>query len=200
MSSADSVNFSNFMFLDTCFSVMTICRNTVWTCGTVFLDIVGTALHVPSFEYLHSLYKWLEGVNRHAICSWKGELLLLFSTSVPLTFISQNLRSSPSLGCIRLRAKQTQHCWPTTLNIVGCYMLRPFAHPVACCCAKFETCHTFSAVQTDATLLGWELLRPFARSLTLHYNRGGWVNPILAYTRRFRKKGVPFLGLGYMKG
>ena len=26
-----------------------------------------------------------------------------------------------------------QHCWPTTPNIVGCYMLRPFAHPVACC-------------------------------------------------------------------
>ena len=29
--------------------------------------------------------------------------------------------------------KRTQHCWPTTPNIVGCYMLRPFAHPVACC-------------------------------------------------------------------
>ena len=25
------------------------------------------------------------------------------------------------------------YCWPTTPNIVGCYMLRPFAHPVACC-------------------------------------------------------------------
>ena len=30
--------------------------------------------------------------------------------------------------------KRTQHCWPTTSNIVGCYMLRPFAHTVACCC------------------------------------------------------------------
>ena len=29
--------------------------------------------------------------------------------------------------------KRTQHCWPTTPNIVGCYLLRPFAHPVACC-------------------------------------------------------------------
>ena len=29
--------------------------------------------------------------------------------------------------------KRTQNYWPTTLNIVGCYMLRPFAHPVACC-------------------------------------------------------------------
>ena len=28
--------------------------------------------------------------------------------------------------------KRTQHCWPTTPNFVGCYMLRPFAHPVAC--------------------------------------------------------------------
>ena len=28
-------------------------------------------------------------------------------------------------------------------NIVGCYMLRPFAHPVACCCTKFETSQTF---------------------------------------------------------
>ena len=30
--------------------------------------------------------------------------------------------------------KRTQYCWPTTPNVVGCYMLRPFAHPVACCC------------------------------------------------------------------
>ena len=29
--------------------------------------------------------------------------------------------------------KQTQHCWPTTPNIVACYMLHLFAHPVACC-------------------------------------------------------------------
>ena len=30
--------------------------------------------------------------------------------------------------------KRTQHCWPTTPNIVGCCMFRPCAHPVACCC------------------------------------------------------------------
>ena len=29
-----------------------------------------------------------------------------------------------------------QHRWPTTPNIVGCYMLRPFGHPVACCCVS----------------------------------------------------------------
>ena len=33
--------------------------------------------------------------------------------------------------------KRTQHCWRTTPNIVGCYMLRPFAHPVACCWILF---------------------------------------------------------------
>ena len=51
--------------------------------------------------------------------------------------------------------KRTQHCWPTTPNIVGCYMLRPFAHPVACCCAKFQTlCNNIqqhaTGGQTDA--------------------------------------------------
>jgi len=30
-------------------------------------------------------------------------------------------------------------------------MLCPFAHLVACCCAKFETGQTLSYVQTDAT-------------------------------------------------
>ena len=31
-----------------------------------------------------------------------------------------------------------QHCWSTTPNIVGCYILRPFAHPVACCWMLFR--------------------------------------------------------------
>ena len=32
--------------------------------------------------------------------------------------------------------KRTQHVKPLAngCNIVGCYILRPFAHPVACCC------------------------------------------------------------------
>ena len=29
--------------------------------------------------------------------------------------------------------KRTQHCWPITPKIVGCHMLRLFAHPFACC-------------------------------------------------------------------
>ena len=51
----------------------------------------------------------------------------------------------------------------TTLNIVGCYMLRPFAHPVVCCvlscvvgccCEKIETGQTFSYNTELPTLLG----------------------------------------------
>ena len=73
--------------------------------------------------------------------------------------------------------KRKQQCWPTTSNIVGCYMLRPFAHPVACCCvfgsccAKFEIGQTVSCEQTDATTSNtvgqqcWEVLGLFARSL-----------------------------------
>ena len=30
--------------------------------------------------------------------------------------------------------KQTKHFWPTIPNIVGCYMLLSFAHPVTYCC------------------------------------------------------------------
>ena len=31
-----------------------------------------------------------------------------------------------------------KHCWPTTPNTVGCYMLRVSAYPVAGCCALLE--------------------------------------------------------------
>ena len=51
--------------------------------------------------------------------------LLLFSLSAPFTL--EVFRE------IKAPCKRTQHCWPTTPNIAGCYMLRPFAHPVACC-------------------------------------------------------------------
>ena len=44
---------------------------------------------------------------------------------------STSLVSFPS----KAPCKRTQHCCM--------YMLRPFAHPVACCCGKFETGQTF---------------------------------------------------------
>ena len=42
---------------------------------------------------------------------------------------------------LRLKSpcERTHHCWPSTPSIVGCYMLRPHAHPVACCCMQVPT-------------------------------------------------------------
>ena len=81
--------------------------------------------------------------------------------------------------------KRTQHCWLTTPNIVGCYMLRPFAHPVACCWAKFETGQTFQPTTPNISFVPWSpkrgatMLYPFsqlfqhcwghARSLRMDY-------------------------------
>ena len=43
--------------------------------------------------------------------------------------IKQGIRNlGPKAPC-----KTDATLWPTTPNIVGCYMLRPYAHPVACC-------------------------------------------------------------------
>ena len=48
-----------------------------------------------------------------------------------------------TLQSSKASCKRTQHCWSTASNIVGCCMLRLFAHPVGRCFAKFETGHTF---------------------------------------------------------
>ena len=54
-------------------------------------------------------------------------------------------------------------------NIVGCYMLCPFAHPVACCCIKFETGQTFQATTPIISFVPWSpkhsatMLDPFAQ-------------------------------------
>ena len=39
-----------------------------------------------------------------------------------------------AIGSLKAPGKQTQHCWPTTPNIGGCYILRPIAHSVIVCC------------------------------------------------------------------
>ena len=64
--------------------------------------------------------------------------------------------------------KRTQHCWPATRNIVGCYVLRPFAHAVACCCVLLgAVAQSLKPVKLLSTCKRtWELLRPFARSVT----------------------------------
>ena len=48
-----------------------------------------------------------------------------------------------TLQSSKASCKRTQHCWPTACNIVGCCMVRLFAHPVGSCFAKFETGHTY---------------------------------------------------------
>ena len=80
------------------------------------------------------------------------------------------------MGKIRFKAacKRTQHCWPTTPEIVGCYMLRPFANPVACCwMLLFVVAQSLKPVilftsykRTQHCWLTTQLLRPFERSLT----------------------------------
>ena len=76
--------------------------------------------------------------------------------------------------------KRTQHCWPTTPNILGCYMLRPVCTPccmllrvVGKCCAKFKTGQTLNHVQTDATtpnIVGRRVGSCFVRSqVALNY-------------------------------
>ena len=53
--------------------------------------------------------------------------------------------------------KRMKHCCLTSPNILGCYMLRPFVHPVACCCAcaKFETGQTFEPTTPNISFVPW---------------------------------------------
>ena len=69
--------------------------------------------------------------------------------------IMQNKTSLSKLSEVNPKApcKQTQHCWPTTPNIVGYYMLCLFALPVACCCAKFETGQTFQPTTANISFV-----------------------------------------------
>ena len=51
-----------------------------------------------------------------------------------------------------------QHCWLTTPNIVGCYMLRPHAHPVAYgwkLLHKLETGQTFEPTIPNISCVPW---------------------------------------------
>ena len=71
---------------------------------------------------------------------------------------------------IILTRKPTQHCWSTTPQIVGCYMLRPFALSFACCWMLLRVvAQGLKPVKLLApckrTQHCLELLRAFARSL-----------------------------------
>ena len=55
--------------------------------------------------------------------------VFLYSLHLTLYKTGVSLRRTLKAGFKGVRL----NCWPTTPNIVGCYMLCPFAHPVACC-------------------------------------------------------------------
>ena len=67
------------------------------------------------------------------------------------------------------QCRQTQQCWTTTPNIVGCYTLRLFPHPVVCCCAKFENGQMFTLKTPNISFVlstprrGATMLDPFAQ-------------------------------------
>ena len=88
-----------------------------------------------------------------------GLLFFLFDFLVAYMVLNKVLDVSfNTLGCVQTGRNIVGRQLPTLLDVTCCE-LRLFAHPgllhvVARCCAKFETGHTFSPVQTDATLLG----------------------------------------------
>ena len=78
-----------------------------------------------------------------------------------------------------LLANNSQHCWMLHVESVctPCCMLLSV---VGSCCAKFDTGQKFSHVQTDVTTpiivaqQFWDLLRPFARSVTKMCSVNRW--------------------------
>ena len=72
------------------------------------------------------------------VCSWSAELSRKRGTTVKKC--TKRGDTCAKICCLFLRqscchrCKRTQHCWPATPNIVGCYMLCPFAPTVTCCC------------------------------------------------------------------
>ena len=108
----------------------------------------------------------VSGNNDHRKRIFSKTLFRIFLVRRRLTLV---------LGCVQtdatLLTNNSQHCWMLHVASV-CTLCCMLLDVVACCCAKFETGHTFSPVQTDATLLAnnsqhcWELLRPFSLSLS----------------------------------
>ena len=80
-----------------------------------------------------------------------------------ITWIARkgNLTNKPEA-----QRKRTQPCWPKTPNIQnidGCYILRPFAHPVACCMLLWVVAQSLKPVKRLYGQQCRESLRPFVR-------------------------------------
>ena len=50
-----------------------------------------------------------------------------------LCLMLERSRNEVTYKQLKAPCKRRQHYWATTANIVGCYLLHPFAHHVACC-------------------------------------------------------------------
>ena len=93
-------------------------------------------------------------------------VVLMAANWIALTLVSDEISLLLNAACT---CKRTQHCWPTTSNIVGCYMLRPFAHPVACCCVLLRVvAQSLKPVKLLSTCKGTQqlptMLRPFTQA------------------------------------
>ena len=84
--------------------------------------------------------------------------------SFMLGYVGETLFSLWAISKLRLPVSWNWESKANGRNIVGCYMLRPFAHPVGCCCAKFETGSNIVALRfgdhrTKAMLevVGWKV-------------------------------------------
>ena len=71
-----------------------------------------------------------ELTNKHTACGF-SVLYHVFARKQRIACSA--LRHQSYLTLPWAPCKRTKHCWPITPKIVGCYMLRPFAHPVTCC-------------------------------------------------------------------
>ena len=81
----------------------------------------------------------------------RGIFVLILTNNWPKDLLGESAACVACLVLVKPRANgRNIVAWPSTPNIVGCYMLRPFVHPVVCC---------------------WELLRPFE-----HYCQLGCYN------------------------
>ena len=79
---------------------------------------------------------------------------------IPLTYVQTGAT---------LLVNNSLHCWMLHIGSV-CAPCCILLDVVACCCAKFKTCQTFSTVQTGGTLLGdvaSVCTQPYSRELFL---------------------------------
>ena len=79
--------------------------------------------------------------SRHLVIASSDGFESIFLTSIVLTRMRRLLGGRAPLhvfcflfAIVLLSTVQTDSSWPTIPNIVECYMLRPLAHPVVCCC------------------------------------------------------------------